>query len=87
MEYIRINHGNVIDWPLVAQVLAENPAYIAMVPSSETGKRIPENRRLVVPWLKKDLIYICTAEGAQKILDEMKLRLDVIKEAVWRDGR
>jgi hypothetical protein len=85
--YIRINEGGVTDWPTVSQILALDPEYIAMVPDAETGRHVPESRRLIVPWQEKDRIFICKRAAAQRMLDECKLRLDAIREAIGADGR
>ena len=86
--HIKLDNGNgVKDWPLVNEILSSNPAYITMVHSADdVSGHVPESRMLVVPWLERGQIIICTTDGARKMLDEMDMRLKAIRQVIIADG-
>ena len=83
---VRINSGGIIDWPLLNQMLSEDPNRIALIPDDESAKRhIPESRSLVIPWQEEDIIYICSRQIARQYIDGCKERLDALKG--WANGK
>ena len=72
MKAIGIEQGGVYDWPLVNQLLSEDPKRIALVPAGRTFPQLPESKLVIVPWLQKNIIYICTLEQAKLVMDVSK---------------
>lgn len=86
--HIKLDNGSgVKDWPLISEILSSNPTYIAMVHSvDDVGGHVPENRMLVVPWLERGKVIICTTDGAKQMLDEMDMRLRAIRQVIIANG-
>ena len=73
MERINIVHGDeenpLIDWKTLLDKLNERSDFVAVSARKLYMKKVPEERQVVMPWLKSGVVYLCTLEGAESIVE------------------
>lgn len=68
MVSISLEFGGVTDWPWLQRLMTEKRELIAVTACEEAKEKLISSRVLMIPWLDKTKIYLCTAEGAETII-------------------